>query len=182
MGKKKNKDKKGLFAEFKAFITRGNIVDMAVGIIIGGAFSAIVTALTGKIIMPVINLIISLATGGDGINLITILNGEPQFVVQDGVEVLNAKCIYIDWGAFIETIINFLLIALVLFFIIKVINTAHKKSEELKAKQLEAYYEKHPEERPVPPEPGEPVPTELDVLNEIRDLLKEKQEKKAEKK
>ena len=169
---KKNKDK-GIFAEFKKFITRGNIIDLAVGVIIGGAFSAIVTALTGKIIMPVINLIINLATGGKGINLITILNGEPQFVTVDGVETANAKCIYIDWGAFIEAIINFLLIAIVLFVIIKVINSINDKKAALDAKRLEAYYQKHPEERPVPPEPGAPVPTELDVLNEIRDLLKE---------
>ena len=171
---KKPKDKdKGIFAEFKKFITRGNIIDLAVGVIIGGAFSAIVTALTGKIIMPIINLVINLATGGKGINLITILNGEPQFIEVDGVETANAKCIYINWGAFIEAIINFLLIAIVLFIIIKVINSINDKKAALDAKRLEAYYEKHPEERPVPPEPGAPVPTELDVLNEIRDLLKE---------
>ena len=181
---KKIKDKeKGIFAEFKKFITRGNIIDLAVGVIIGGAFSAIVTALTGKIIMPLINLVISLATGGKGINLITILNGEPQFVVDaSGNEVLNAKCIYINWGAFIEAVINFFLIAIVLFIIIKVINTLNDKKAALDAKRLEAYYEKHPEERPVPPEPGKPVPTELDVLNEIRDLLKEQKEGKSSKK
>ena len=174
---RKPKKEKGIFYEFKKFITRGNIIDLAVGVIIGGAFSAIVTALTNKIIMPLINLIIFYTTGGEGINLITILNGEPQFVIQDGAEVANAKCIYIDWGAFIEAILNFLLIAIVLFAIIKIINTIHDKKEKFDAKQLEAYYEKHPEERPVPPAPEEPKPTELDVLNEIRDLLKEKNKK-----
>ena len=178
--KPKNKDK-GIFAEFKKFITRGNVIDLAVGVIIGGAFSAIVTALTGKIIMPIINLIINLATGGRGINLITILNGEPQFIEVDGAQTANAKCIYIDWGAFIEAIINFLLIAIVLFIIIKVINPLNERKEALEAKRLEAYYEKHPEERPVPPEPGAPVPTELDVLNEIRDLLKEQKQDKSKK-
>jgi len=179
---KKPKDKdKGIFAEFKKFITRGNIIDLAVGVIIGGAFSAIVTALTGKIIMPLINLVINAATQGKGINLVTILNGEPQFVTVDGAETLNAKCIYIDWGAFIETVINFLLIAVVLFIIIKVINSINDKKAALDAKRLEAYYEKHPEERPVPPEPGAPVPTELDVLNEIRDLLKAQNEDKSKK-
>ena len=59
MAKKPKQEGKGIFAEFKKFITRGNIIDLAVGVIIGGAFSAIVTALTGKIIMPVINLIIN---------------------------------------------------------------------------------------------------------------------------
>lgn len=177
----KPKKGKGLFFEFKKFITRGNIIDLAVGVIIGGAFSAIVTALTNKIIMPLINLIIHTATGGKGINLITILNGEPQFVTQDGAEVANAKCIFIDWGAFIEAVINFLLIALVLFAIIKIFNAIHDKKEKLDAKALEAYYQKHPEERPVEPVPEEPKPTELDVLNEIRDLLKETKENKKEK-
>lgn len=183
---KKLKDKeKGIFAEFKKFITRGNIIDLAVGVIIGGAFSAIVTALTGKIIMPIINLVINVATGGEGINLITPLNGgtEQQFVTDAaGNKVLNPKFIYIDWGAFIEAVINFFLIAIVLFIIIKVINSLNDKKAALDAKRLEAYYEKHPEERPVPPEPGKPVPTELDVLNEIRDLLKEQKEGKSSKK
>jgi len=173
MSRKPNKEGKGIFAEFKKFITRGNIIDLAVGVIIGGAFSAIVTALTGKIIMPVINLIIFACTGGEGINLVTILNGKPQFVDVDGVKTLNAECIFIDWGAFIEAVINFLLIAVVLFIIIKVINSINDKKAALDAKRLEAYYQKHPEERPAPVEPGAPVPTELDVLNEIRDLLKE---------
>ena len=181
MSKKPKQEGKGIFAEFKKFITRGNIIDLAVGVIIGGAFSAIVTALTGKIIMPLINLIINYVTGGKGINLVTILNGEPQFVEVDGVETLNAKCIFIDWGAFIEAVINFLLIAIVLFIIIKVINSINDKKAALDAKRLEAYYQKHPEERPVPPEPGAPVPTELDVLNEIRDLLKEQNKDKSKK-
>ena len=176
--KPKNKDK-GFFAEFKKFITRGNIIDLAVGVIIGGAFSAIVTALTNKIIMPIINLVINKATGGKGINLISILNGEPQFVIDTaGNEVANAKCIYIDWGAFIETVINFFLIAIVLFIIIKVINTVHEKRESFADRRLEKYYEKHPEERPQPEPVPAPVPTELDVLNEIRDLLKEQKENK----
>lgn len=177
---KKPKDKtKGLFAEFKKFITRGNIIDLAVGVIIGGAFSAIVTSLTNKIIMPLINLVINLATGGKGIDLITILNGEEQFVLDaSGNSVINPKCIYIDWGNFIQAIINFLLIAVVLFVIIKVINTIREKKEKLDAVALEKYYKRHPEERPEEPKPAEPVPTELDVLNEIRDLLKEQNAKK----
>ena len=168
----KKKDK-GIFAEFKKFITRGNIIDLAVGVIIGGAFSAIVTALTNKIIMPLINLIINLVTGGKGIDLITILNGEPQFVIDAaGNEALNPKCIYIDWGAFIQAIINFFLIAVVLFVIIKVINIINDKKAALDKKLEEKYYQEHPEERPVEA-PKEP--TELDVLKEIRDSLKEKQ-------
>lgn len=172
---KKNKQKgKGFFTEFREFITRGNILELAVGVIIGAAFSTIVTALTNKIIMPLINLIVNAATGGKGINLITILNGEPQFVDIAGVQTLNEKCIYIDWGVFIEAILNFILIALVLFLIVKAANSIAKKKAELDAKMLEEHYKKHPEDRPLPPEEVPPTPTELDVLNEIRDLLKEK--------
>ncbi len=173
---KKKEGKKGFFGEFKEFITRGNIIDLAVGVIIGGAFSTIVTALTNKIIMPLINLIVSVTTGGQGINLITILNGEPQFITdaESGLSVVNAKCIYIDWGVFIEAVINFILIALVLFLIVKAANSIAKKKAELDAKLLEEHYKKHPEDRPVPPEEVPPTPTELDVLNEIKELLKEK--------
>ena len=84
----------------------------------------------------------------------------------------------IDWGAFINAIISFLVIALVLFVIMKVAAGVAAKRAELKAKSLEAYYQKHPEERPVPPEPGEPEPTELDLLKEIRDALVETKEAK----
>lgn len=172
----KPKKEKGIFAEFKKFITRGNVIDLAVGVIIGGAFSTIVTALTNKIIMPLINLIINAVTGGKGIDLITILNGEDQFVLDAaGNEVLNAKCIYIDWGAFIQAIINFFLIAAVLFIIIKIINTIKDKKEAFEKAALEKYYEEHPEERPVET-PKEP--TELDVLKEIRDALKKENENK----
>ena len=171
MGKKKKDKNTGFFAEFKKFITRGNVVDLAVGVIIGGAFTAIVTALTHNILTPLINWVLSYI-GGDGAleNARTIL-GKTYFTEDGAVD--WAATNYIDWGAFISAIINFLLIALVLFIIVKAINTADKKKKELEARQLEAYYQKHPEERPVPPEPSAPVPTELDVLNEIRDLLKE---------
>lgn len=118
---------KKFFKEFKAFISRGNILDMAVGVIIGGAFSSIVTALTNKIIMPLINLLLSL--GGDGglEKAYTFLK-----VVKDSEGNIDlTKSIYIDWGAFITAIINFLLIALVLFIIIKVMMKADKMLKEV---------------------------------------------------
>ena len=112
---------KKFFAEFKAFISRGNVVDMAVGVIIGGAFSAIVTALTNHILMPIINWVLAAIVGKDGLaGAVTVLS--PAYV--DGALDL-ANSIYIDWGAFISAIINFLLIALVLFLIIKAINSVH---------------------------------------------------------
>ena len=112
---------KKFLSDFKKFISRGNIVDMSVGVIIGAAFSAIVTALTNKIIMPFINLLLSLG-GTNGLeNAYTILRP----VYTDGVLDLT-KSIYIDWGAFITAIINFFLIALVLFIIVKVAMRADK--------------------------------------------------------
>ncbi len=111
---------KKFFKDFKAFISRGNILDMAVGVIIGSAFSAIVTALTNKIIMPLINALLAGAGGGLD-SAYTILR--PAYVIENGVttDVLDlANSIYIDWGAFITAVINFLLIALVLFIMLKV--------------------------------------------------------------
>lgn len=105
---------KKFFKDFKAFISRGNILDLAIGVIIGGAFSAIVTALTNQILMPLINWAIGGAGGLD--NAYTYL----KKVEVDGVVDLT-QSIYINWGAFITAIINFLLIALVLFLIMKVV-------------------------------------------------------------
>ena len=122
---------KKFFNEFKAFISRGNVMDMAVGVIIGGAFSAIVSALTGNILMPIINWVLLAITGGNGLEeIVTFLpNGK---VVVDGV-VDMSKSIYIDWGAFITAIINFILIALVLFLIVKTINMVKENNEKIKA-------------------------------------------------
>ena len=131
---------KKFFKEFKQFISRGNVMDMAVGVIIGGAFSAIVTALTNYILMPIINWILLLITGGRGMDAVyTYLRavGENGKVLTNadivgGAVVDTAKSIYIDWGAFITAIINFILIALVLFCIIKAINSVAKANEKLK--------------------------------------------------
>ena len=121
---------KNFFGEFKKFITRGNVMDMAVGVIIGGAFSAIVTALTNHILMPVINWVLLLITGGNGLEeIVTFLpNGK---VVEDGVVVLE-KSVYIDWGAFITAIINFILIAFVLFMIVRAVNKVAEANKKLK--------------------------------------------------
>ena len=98
---------KKFFNDFKKFISRGNIVDMAVGVIIGSAFSAIVTAFTNKIIMPFINLLLSIG-GTNGLETAyTVLKA---VYLEDGTLDLN-KSIYIDWGAFITAIINFFIIA-----------------------------------------------------------------------
>ena len=120
---------KKFFKEFKEFISRGNVMDMAVGVIIGGAFSAIVTALTNHILMPIINWLLLLITGGNGLDAVyTYLK---KVETTEGV-IDTANSIFIDWGAFITAIINFVLIALVLFMIIKAINTVAKANEKLK--------------------------------------------------
>ena len=87
----------------------------------------------------------------------------------------------IDWGAFINAVIAFIIIGFTLFIIVKVMNKLEAKKAEAKAKALEKYYEKHPEERPVPPEEGTPEPTETDLLKEILEELRNKNEVKAKK-
>lgn len=121
---------KGFFGEFKAFITRGNVLDMAVGVIVGGAFTAIVNALSNHILKPVINWVLALLLGENSLDKIfTFLK---RGVDENGAFSLE-NSIYIDWGAFISAIINFLLIALVLFSIVKMINKfaeAHEKAKD----------------------------------------------------
>ena len=157
MCKKKDPNKKGFFGEFKEFITRGNVLDMAVGVIIGGAFTAIVTALTGGILQPVINYIIGLIAGNGSLEAARTVLGQPSYVRNaDGSLMYDAqgqttvdwsKTNYIDWGTFISAIINFLLVALILFLIIKTINTVHNKGVEAK-KALEEKAGKKEEEKP----------------------------------
>ena len=130
--------KKEMIKEFKEFISKGNIMDMAVGIIIGGAFTKIVTALVEAILMPLIGAI----CGGKSVEDMSIMVG-------------NAA---IGYGAFIQAVIDFLLVALVLFMILKAFN----KAKSMVVKEEEA-----------PAEP-EPVPADVELLTEIRDLLKEK--------
>ena len=128
-----------LVDEFKAFIMRGNVVDMAVGVIIGGAFSKIVTSLVNDIFMPIIGMVL----GNVDFTSLEIKLGEP---------VEGAEQAAIRYGAFIQEIVNFLIIALCIFMVIKVINKLQKKKEEAPA--------------------AAPEPTKEEVLlTEIRDAL-----------
>ena len=129
---------KKIIGEFKTFITRGNVLDMAVGVIVGGAFTGVVNGLSNYILKPIINWILALVIGKDGLSgAITMLSPAWQTVekldekgapiIVDGVTATEqvwdlANSIYIDWGSFISAIINFFLIAIVLFSIVKVIN------------------------------------------------------------
>lgn len=120
---------KKFFKEFKTFITRGNVLDMAVGVIVGGAFTAIVNALSNNILKPIINWLLALIMGKDALSeVFTFLT---KTTLEDGTIDL-ANSIYIDWGAFINAIINFLLIALVLFIIVKAINKFNANNAQLK--------------------------------------------------
>ena len=125
---------KKFFNEFKVFITRGNVLDMAVGVIVGGAFTGIVNGLSNYILKPLINALLALVLGSNGLSgAITMLS--PGYVVDaNGVvtDVIDlAKSIYIDWGAFISAIINFLLIAFVLFSIVKIMNRIKENNDKL---------------------------------------------------
>lgn len=159
----------GFFAEFKKFITRGNVLDMAVGVIIGGAFTAIVNSLVKDILNPIIGIFLG------GLDL-----SEAKIVLSAATETKPESAIML--GSFISAIINFLLVALVLFIIIRVINRYNERKEAVKARlaatKEEAVVEEAPAEAPVAAvEEAAPVKSdEVALLEEIRDLLKKKDE------
>ena len=117
--------------EYKKFVNRGNVVDMAVGVIVGGAFTAIVNGLSNFILKPLINYLLAMILGKDtlaGIHTMLL----PAYTTDEaGAEVLDlANSIYIDWGSFINAIINFFLIAFVLFCIVRVFNRMRDNQKE----------------------------------------------------
>ncbi len=119
------------FGEFKKFITRGNVLDMAVGVIVGGAFTGIVNGLSNYILKPLINWLLALILKGDGLaGAVTFLQKVTTTDEATGVEVVDmVNSIYIDWGSFISAIINFLLIAFTLFLIIRTMNKISEAKE-----------------------------------------------------
>ena len=133
---------KKFFGEFKKFITRGNIVDMAVGVIVGSSFTAIVNALSNNILKPIINYILALILGKDALSGLYTYLGDPVYkttvneagetIITEEIDLANS--FYIDWGAFILAIINFLIVALVLFCIVKTINSIRENSDNLEAR------------------------------------------------
>lgn len=172
---------KKFFKEFKDFISRGNVLDMAVGIIVGGAFTAIINALVNNILTPLLNLIPG--TGDTG--ALQVVLRDP--VVVDGNVVTEA--LVIDFGAVISAIITFLITAFVLFLIIKTINSIRAGGKRLAAKQKKAIEKrlkngeiseeeaaKATEEIEAPAEaPVAAAVTTEQLLAEIRDLLKAQQ-------
>lgn len=194
----KKKNKTGFFQEFKKFITRGNIVDMSVGVIVGGAFTAIVNGLSNNILKPIINFCIAKILGEGTLSDAYTFLGEKKYTVDaEGKQIVDlANSIYIDWGAFINAIINFLIIAFVLFVIVKFINKVNdtkkrandlsariewKKARNIKLNKKERAFVAEQEakaqaEALAAQTPQEPVITELDVLLEIKQLLEAKKQ------
>ncbi len=150
---------KKFFNDFKAFIAKGNVLDMAVGVIIGGAFGKIVTSLVNDIITP----LISLATGA--VNLVDLKAVLREAVLNEAGEIAVAE-VAIKYGSFLQVVIDFLIIAISIFTVIRLIMGMQKKSEALKKKE---------EEEAPAPAPEEPKETELSVLMEIRDKLNSKE-------
>ena len=133
MKKEMKAKREGFFKDFKKFITRGNVVDMAVGVIVGGAFTAIVNALSNNILKPLINYLLAALLGKDSLSeVFTFLT---KVTDPETGEVLLAESIYIDWGTFINAIINFLLVAFTLFVIARIATGVMKR---VKARELAA--------------------------------------------
>ena len=139
----KVKGLKKFFAEFKTFITRGNVLDMAVGVIVGGAFTAIVNGLSNFILTPLINWLLSLLTEGKGLEGAVTFLDKVMMIDEAGNEVVDlTNSIYIDWGSFISAIINFLLVAFTLFVIVRAMNNFVKAREQAKLEIMEEATEK----------------------------------------
>ncbi|MBR4466724.1 MAG: large conductance mechanosensitive channel protein MscL [Clostridia bacterium] len=154
--------KSTFFKDFKDFISKGNIIDMAVGVVIGGAFGKIVTGLVNYIINPVISLL----TGGVSLENVKTVLREAVPATEEAAEIPEVA---IAWGLWIQTVIDFLLVALCIFLVLRAIVKAKAASEKLKKKAEE---EKAAEE-PAPAEPSVEEKT-LAVLGEIKDLLEKK--------
>jgi large conductance mechanosensitive channel len=157
------KNKSGFFTDFKKFITKGNILDMAVGMIIGTAFNQIVKSLVDHILMPVIG---NLCNTQDLVDLKYVLTPE---TLDEAGNVVTTE-VAISYGLFLSYVINFFIVALTLFVIIRSAMRFQKKMEDLRKEEEEAA------PPPPPPAPAEPTVEEktLAVLNEIKTLLDEK--------
>ncbi|CAG0934163.1 Large-conductance mechanosensitive channel [Thermoflexales bacterium] len=137
-----------MMKEFREFIMRGNVIDLAVAFIMGGAFGAIVSSLVKDMIMPLVGLVLG---GVDFANMFIVLKGGGPFATLEAAQAAGA--VTLNYGVFINLIINFLIIALVMFLLIKAMNAARRKQAA------------------APAAPPAPTPEEQ-LLMEIRDLLK----------
>lgn len=130
----------GMMSEFRSFAMRGNVVDMAVGIVIGGAFGKIVSSFVNDVLMPPIGMLIG---GVDFSELAIVLKAATE----------EAEAVTLKYGAFIQTVLDFLIIAFAIFMVVKAMNSLKKKEEKKPA---------------APPKPS----AEVELLTEIRDALK----------
>lgn len=144
----------GFVSEFKEFAVKGNVMDLAVGVIIGGAFGKIISSVVDDLVMPIVSAIIG---SPDFTNMYTVLK-DPANGITEGMALADARAVenavVLAYGNFITVAINFLLLALAVFLMVKGINKLKRKEE-------------------VAPEPAAPAgPTQEELLAEIRDLLK----------
>ena len=151
---------KKFFSDFKAFIAKGNVIDMAVGVVIGGAFGKIVTALVNNIIMPLVGLL----TGGTNIADLQYELSPAVIEMVDGVPTEVTPANILAYGLFIQTIIDFLLIAFSIFVFLRIMLSVKGKFEKKQAEEAPA------------PAPEEPKETTEDILADIRELLKNKKQ------
>lgn len=149
-GVKLTKKSKGFIADFKAFATRGNVIDMAVAVVMGAAFNKIISSLVNDIIMPAIGALLG------GINFSDLKYVISKAVIEDGVEVTPEAAI--TYGVFIQAVVDFLIIAFSMFIVIKLVGLFARKKKE--------------EEKKDPPA----KPDDVVLLEEIRDILKGKNE------
>ena len=145
---------KKFMSEFKDFAMRGNVIDMAIGVVIGGAFGKITTSLVDNIIMPLIGLL----TGGIDLTKWDIVLKPAVTEMVDGVMTETTPAVMLGIGTLLSVILNFIIIAFAIFLVVKFLNRLHKKEE--------------PAEEPATEEPA--APTSEELLTEIRDLLKER--------
>ena len=140
-----------MLSEFKAFIAKGNVLDLAVAVIIGGAFALITTSLTGDIIMPVVGAIFG---GLDFANYFVLLGPIPDSFKGDPTSyaaLKEAGVAVLGWGQFVTVVINFIILAFVIFLLVRYANKAMKRGED-----------------------GPAGPSEVDLLTEIRDALRKR--------
>ena len=147
-------EKKGIIAEFKEFVMRGNVMDMAVGVIVGGAFGAITTSLVSNVVTPLLAVLFN-SPNPDALNI----------TLRAADEAAGTEAIVLGLGTFVGAIINFLVIALVLFSVIKAMNKAKAMAESLKKKEEEEAKAEEP-----------PKPTTEELLTAILEELKAKKE------
>ena len=156
---------KKFFEEFKAFAMRGNVIDLAVGMIIGSAFGKITTSLVNDVIMPAVSMLMG------GVNFSDwklVLKEAVMEMGADGVMVEKSAEIAVKYGNLIAVIVDFIILAFAIFCMVKAINTMREKAEALRKKEEEVVEEE-------PEAPAEPEPSaEEKLLMEIRDILKNK--------